>query len=394
MRNALVNCRIVSPGIDIPEGFLLFDDRTITAVGQGKFTGKADRLTDASGLIAAPGFIDIHSHGRSGADFCDALPETFPVIGRGKCADGVTGFLATGLTVSADDLRRMCRAAAEYRKNTVGGATLLGVHLEGPFFHPAYIGAQNPAHLKDPDTALVDELNAICPVRKVSFSPELPGAEAFTAALAARHIMPSGGHSGADAAVFERLRALGMKHLTHFCNVMSPLHHLRFGMVGAGLLDDDVYVEMICDGVHLCDEMIRLIAKVKGPDRMMLISDAMRAAAMPDGEYTLGGQAVTVTGGRAVLSGSNVVAGSTMRFFSGLQRLVRLTGMPLSDAVRTTAWNQAESLGIPRRGKLEEGFFADIVLLDDSLTPRATFCEGSLTFDGRQTAAAPHGTTA
>ena len=376
MKTLIKNCRIVSPGIDIPEGQIVIEDKRIVYAGVSLADVPSDcNIIDANGAIAVPGFIDIHSHGRSNFDFCDCTEEAFATIGRGKLEDGVTGFLATSLSVSYDDLRLLCQQAEQYKKNITDGATLLGVHLEGPFFNPPCAGAQNPAYLKNPEIGIIDELNAISSVLKVSYSPELPGALEFTKALTERGIMPSGGHTEADYDCFEQHRAAGMKHLTHFCNVMTPVHHLRFGMVGAGLMDDDVYVEMICDGVHLCDQMIALIAKLKGPERMMLITDAMRASAMPDGEYTLGGLPVIVKDGCARLT-TGPVAGSTLRYFNGLKRLVRVTGLPLSEAIRATSLNQAESLGIKDRGKLEKNYVADIVLLNQNLDVLTTICEG------------------
>ena len=376
MKTLIKNCRIVSPGIDIPEGQIVIEDKRIVYAGVSLADVPSDcKIIDANGAIAVPGFIDIHSHGRSNFDFCDCTEEAFATIGRGKLEDGVTGFLATSLSVSYDDLRLLCQQAEQYKKNITDGATLLGVHLEGPFFNPPCAGAQNPAYLKNPEIGIIDELNAISSVLKVSYSPELPGALEFTKALTERGIMPSGGHTEADYDCFEQHRAAGMKHLTHFCNVMTPVHHLRFGMVGAGLMDDDVYVEMICDGVHLCDQMIALIAKLKGPERMMLITDAMRASAMPDGEYTLGGLPVIVKDGCARLT-TGPVAGSTLRYFNGLKRLVRVTGLPLSEAIRATSLNQAESLGIKDRGKLEKNYVADIVLLNQNFDVLTTICEG------------------
>lgn len=376
MKTLIKNCRIVSPGVDIPEGQIVIEDKRIVYAGVSLADVPSDcNIIDANGAIAVPGFIDIHSHGRSDFDFCDCTEEAFATIGRGKLEDGVTGFLATSLSVSYDDLRLLCQQAEQYKNNITDGATLLGVHLEGPFFNPPCAGAQNPAYLKNPEIGIIDELNAISPVLKVSYSPELPGALEFTKALTERGIMPSGGHTEADYDCFEQHRAAGMKHLTHFCNVMTPVHHLRFGMVGAGLMDDDVYVEMICDGVHLCDQMIALIAKLKGPERMMLITDAMRASAMPDGEYTLGGLPVIVKDGCARLT-TGPVAGSTLRYFNGLKRLVRVTGLPLSEAIRATSLNQAESLGIKDRGKLEKNYIADIVLLNQNLDVLTTICEG------------------
>ena len=378
MRTLIQHCRIISPGIDIPEGFLLLLNDKIEEVGHGNVSGNFDQIISAENLIAAPGFIDIHSHGRSNYDFCDITPEAFATIGRDKLKDGVTGFLATSLTVSMDDLREFSRQAEYYKQNVTDGASLLGVHLEGPFINPPCAGAQNPAFLKNPDIAIVDELNEVSPVKKVSFSPELPGGLEFTKDLVERGIMPSGAHSNADYECFETHRAAGLKHLTHFCNVMTPVHHLQFGMVGGGLMDEDVYVEIICDGVHLCDRMIQLIAKMKGAERIMLITDAMRASAMPDGDYSLGGLPVLVKNGKAILKENGRVAGSTLRYFQGFQRFVRLTGMPLSEAIRVTSWNQAESLNIPLCGKLEKGYISDIAILDSGLNPAMTICNGKI----------------
>ena len=380
MKTLIRNCRIVSPGMDIPAGNILLENDRITAVGIAP-EKETDLVIDGQDLIAVPGFIDIHSHGRSNYDFCDGTREAFAAIGRGKLQDGVTGFLATGLSVSEDDLRNLCRQAEWYKKNVPDGASLLGIHLEGPFFNPSCAGAQNPAFLQHPRIGLVEELNAISPVKKVSFSPELPGGLEFTRQLCEHGIMPSGGHSEADYECFEAARQAGMKHLTHFCNVMTPVHHLRFGMVGGGLMADDVYVEMICDGVHLCDQMIRMIAKLKGPERMMLITDAMRASGMPDGNYSLGGLPVIVKDGCARLT-TGQVAGSTLRYHGGLKRLVCLTGLPLSEAIRTTSLNQAESLRLGKRGRIKKDFIADIVLLDRNLDVRMTLVNGIVRWNG------------
>lgn len=385
MKKTLVieNARIVSPGREIPRGAIRCIDGRIEEVGSALGSAVAGKESiDATGLTALPGFIDIHTHGRSGHDFCDATDAAFDVMGRDRLQDGVTGFLATTLTQPEDVLAEVCRRAEAYKARGEG-ATCLGVHLEGPFFPASCAGAQNPAYLADPDIGLVDRLHAISPVKKVSFAPELPGAEEFTRALVARGIVASGGHSKADHACFQRVRAAGLTHLTHFCNVMTPIHHYTdFGMVGGGLMADDVYVETICDGVHLLDPMIALIARVKGPGKMMLITDSMRAAGCPDGDYSIGGLPVKVVGGCARLANADgtlgAVAGSTLCYYKGLQRLVRVTGWPLHEAVRATSLNQCVSLGIPDRGRIEKGCVADIVLVDDDLVPQMTIVSGKV----------------
>ena len=388
----LEHAHVISPEVDQPEVSVRVRDGRVAAVGRGLAPEPGEETVDLHGQYLAPGFIDIHTHGRSGYDFCDLTDEAFDVMGRDRLADGVTGFLATGLTRPESDLAEMCRCAERYKAKGAG-ATCLGVHLEGPFFNAAMAGAQNPAYLKDPDIGFVERLHAISPVRKVSFAPELPGAEEFVRGLVRLGIVASGGHSAADYDTFERARAAGMTHLTHFCNAMMPIHHLRPTMVTGGLLADDVYVEMICDGVHLSDPMIRLIAKAKGrliakakgPDRMMLITDSMSAAGCPDGIYSLGGLRVRVADGCARLADvpydpkavvSNV-AGSVARFDACFRRYARVTGLPLAEAIKATGWNQCLSLGIPGRGKVEPGFVADLVVLDSDLRPAAAYVNGT-----------------
>ena len=390
MSLCIQNAHVVAPGhdlgiVDVRVGA----DGRIAAVGGAEAAPRpGDRVLDARGQTLIPGFVDIHFHGRGGFDFCDATDEAFDAIGRGKLADGVTSFLATGLTLPEEGLAAFCRATERYKTRVASGATVgadcLGVHLEGPFFAPAMAGAQNPAFLRAPDAALVKRLHAISSVRIVSLAPELPGAEECIRELADAGIVVSGGHSEANYAAFEKARAAGMRHLTHFCNAMLPAHHLRPTMVNGGLIADDVRTEIICDGVHLSDAMIRLVAKAKGPDGVLLITDAMRAAACPDGLYELGGLRVRVENGRATLADvpfdpkavvSNV-AGSVALFPDCFRRWVRLCGFPLHEAVKAAGWNQLRSLGVRDRGDIAPGQRADLLLLDSDYTPVTTLFGG------------------
>ena len=385
------NARVVTPGRDLGVTDVVLDGGRIAAVGDRTARRPAgpDETIDAGGLVALPGFIDIHSHGRGGADFCDLTDEAFEKIGRGKLADGVTGFLATGLTRPEEDLAELCRCVERYKKlSTLNSqlSTCFGVHLEGPFFNADMAGAQNPAYLKKPDAAMVKRLNLISKVVKVSLAPELEGAEDCIRELIAAGIVCSLGHSAADYDTFERARKAGATHLTHFCNAMMPVHHLRPSMVTGGLLADDVFAEIITDGVHLSDPMIRLIAKAKGPDRVMVITDAMCAAGEPDGIYSLGGLRVKVEKGKATLADvpydpkavvSNV-AGSVALYPQCFKRYVKTTGLPLEEAVKATSYNQCVSLGIPDRGEIAPGKIADLVLVDADLNPRFTIVNGEI----------------
>ena len=385
-RKIILNAHAVTPGKDLGVTSVLIVGKRIVGVGSMRPMADDD-VIDAAGLILMPGFVDIHSHGRSGCDFCDATDEAFSTIGRDKLKDGVTGFLATGLTRPEEDLAALCRCAERYKAKEEG-ATCLGVHLEGPFFNGAMAGAQNPDYLKLPDASFVERLNAISSVKKVSLAPELEGAEPCIRSVTGMGIVVSGGHSAADYATFERARQAGMTHLTHFCNAMMPIHHLRPTMVTGGMLADDVFVEIITDGVHLSDPMIRLIAKVKGADRVMIITDAMCAAGCPDGMYTLGGLRVRVADGCARLADvpydpksvvSNV-AGSVALFCDCFRRFVRVTGWPLEEAVKAAGYNQCRSLGILDRGEIAVGQVADLVLTDNDFVPRRTIVDGEVRF--------------
>ena len=379
---------VVSPGRDLGVANVRINGGRVVAVGASVRPDAGDEKVAADGMTLMPGFVDIHSHGRSGCDFCDATDEAFATIGRDKLKDGVTGFLATGLTRPEEELAEMCRCAERY-KTKREGATCLGVHLEGPFFNPEMAGAQNPTYLMKPDASLVRRLNGISPVLKVSLAPELEGAEECIRELSAMGIVTSGGHSAADYDTFERARKVGMTHLTHFCNAMIPVHHLRPSMVTGGLLADDVFAEIITDGVHLSDPMIRLICKTKGPDRVMVITDAMCAAGCPDGLYTLGGLRVNVANGKATLADvpydpkavvSNV-AGSVALFCDCFRRFVRVTGWPLHEAVKAAGFNQLRSLGVRDRGEIAPGQVADLVLTDSTLQPWKTIVSGAIAWE-------------
>lgn len=384
---AIVGAHVVTPGRDLGVANVRVADGMIAAVGAEAAPRAGDEVFDACGLTLVPGFVDIHSHGRGGFDFCDATDEAFAAIGHGKLSDGVTGFLATGLTLPEENLAEMCRCAARYIARGEG-ATCLGVHLEGPFFNGEMAGAQNRAFLRQPDAAMVMRLDALCRVRKVSLAPELDGAIECIRELRAAGIVSSGGHSSADYDTFERARAAGMTHLTHFCNAMVPIHHLRPSMVTGGMLADDVFAEIITDGVHLSDPMIRLVARAKGPDRVMVITDAIAAAGCPDGLYALGGLRVRVADGCARLADvpydpnavvSNV-AGSVALYDACFRRFVRVTGWPLEEAVKAAGYNQLRSLGIADRGEIAPGQVADIALLDGDLVPRAAIVGGEVRF--------------
>ena len=378
MSTLLKNCYLVTPGFEHEDMAVLIEDGKIARIfAPGDKLPAADEIKDCNNAILMPGFVDVHCHGRSGFDFCDASVEAVSTIAKNKLAEGVTTLLPTTLTVSEEQLAGAMKSAAEYTssKEYANGCKLQGVHLEGPFINSKLIGAQNPAFVRLPDIDEVKRLNAIFPVKKVSYAPEVEGGAVFASELLANGITPSAVHTAATHAEFLDAYRHGMRNLSHFCNQMTALHHRDIGMVGAGLLHDDVYIELICDKLHICPDMIELVFSLKDVKHIQLISDAMRASGMPDGEYDLGGMQTFVKAGAARLA-NGALAGSTLQICDALKNVCEVTGIALCELVRTTSDNQAKALDLGKIGRIEPGYAADLVLLDDDFKVLSTYVDG------------------
>ena len=378
----LTNCHLISPDQDFAGSSILIDKGVIRKIfAQGDVLPSADQVIDVKGAMTMPGFIDVHCHGKSGVDFCDAQDSAIETIGIDKLKEGVTSYLPTTLTLPEELLVQALKTAASYTARGVKGCKLPGVHLEGPFINPKCLGAQNPEYVREPDIEMVRRLAKIYPVKKVSYAVEMPHGAEFAAELAAEGIQGSCAHSGAKYSEFMAAYKHGLHALTHFCNQMTPLHHRDIGLVGAGLLHQDVYVEMICDKLHLCPDMIKLVFSNKDLNHILLITDAMRAAGMPDGESSLGGLPVIVKDGAARLASNGALAGSTLQICDALRNVYEITGLPLEQLVRTTSLNQANSLGLEKVGRLVPGYCADIVVLDERFKVKKTFVDGELRYE-------------
>ena len=363
MFTLIKNAHIVSPDMEIACGSLLIGNDKIVAVSASEISAPAGaKVIDAGGKMAVPGFIDVHCHGRNNFDFCDGDAAGVQLIAENKLAEGVTTLLPTTLTVSEEQLTAALSAIAKCDQSR--SCRMPGVHLEGPYINPKCAGAQNPAFVRLPDAAEVDRLNAVYPVKKITYAVEMAGGIKFTSAMLNRDITPSCTHSGAKYNDFALAHQAGLRNLSHFCNQMTPLHHRDIGLVGAGLLHLDVFAELICDKLHIDPAMIKLVFQTKGADHVILITDAMRAAGMPDGEYDLGGLPVLVADGAARLKEGGALAGSTLQLATAFKNVVEVTGLPLKEAVKASSLSAAMSLKLFDRGRLEPGFLADIVLLD------------------------------
>ena len=379
MYTLIENAHIVSPALDIACGSLLIKDGIIVQVSAGAHAAPAgSKRIDACGKLTVPGFIDLHCHGRNNFDFCDGDASGVQTIAENKLSEGVTTLLPTTLTVSHEQLAASLAAIAKCDQSR--SCRLPGVHLEGPFINPKCAGAQNPAFVRLPDAAEVDKLNEIFPVKKITFAIEVENGIAFTSQMLERNITPSCTHSGAKYADFAAAHQAGLRNLSHFCNQMTPLHHRDIGLVGAGLLHLDVFAELICDKLHIDPAMIKLVCQTKGFDHVILITDAMRAAGMPDGEYDLGGLPVKVFDGAARLKEGGALAGSTLQLATAFKNVAEVTGAPLSEVVKSTSLSAAASLKLNDRGRLEPGYLADIVLLEDDFTVSATLVDGEVRY--------------
>lgn len=382
MRTLIINANVISPDFELNEAAVLIENRNIAGIyAKGETLPGADKIIDAKGNMLMPGFIDVHCHGNSGYDFTDADQQGMNTMATAKLKEGVTSWLPTTLTLPEEELAAALKTAAGYVESGIKGCRVPGIHLEGPYINVSQIGAQNPAYVRLPDIEEVKRLNAIFKVLKVSYAVEVEGGAEFARDLRVMGITPSCVHSEATHADFQAGMNCGLRNISHFCNQVSKLHHREIGLVGAGLLHDDVFIEFICDKLHICPDMIKLVFKLKSSDRILLITDSMRAAGMPDGDYDLGGMDVVVAGGCARLKANGALAGSTLAICDALKNVTEITCMPLTELVKATSFNQAQALGLEKLGKIEPGFLADIVILGHDFIPVKVLVDGEVRFE-------------
>lgn len=374
MKTLIRDARLVSPGWERDGSLLMENGRVISLHAAGE-TVEADEIFDGGGKILMPGFIDIHAHGADGADVSDGTAESVRHIAKMKLREGVTTWLPTTLTLPAERLRDILTACAVVMEEG-GLCRMPGIHLEGPFINAGMAGAQNPQYVRLPDERELRDLHAIAPLRVLSLAPELPGAFDLIRVARSLGITCSAAHTAATCQQVMEAKACGLSHLTHFGNAMTPLHHREIGVVGAGFLDDDLMLELICDGVHLSGEMLSLVFRRVRTDRLMLITDSVAASWRADGPFQLGGLDAEIRD-KVVRLKNGALAGSTLKFNDGIARVRELTGLSLAEIVGTTSWNQARSLGLEGLGKLEPGYHADLVMLERDLSIHGVWVAGS-----------------
>lgn len=374
MLTTIVNANIYTGEKVIDSGYIRFSEEIQEVGSMDNYQAVADeQVMDAAGKVVVPGFIDIHSHGGYGSDSMDADPEATNEMIYKMLEEGITSYFPTTMTQSDENIEKAL-AALKIAKES--NPMIQGFHLEGPFVSPEYKGAQPEQFMRAADAATMKKWNDISGgnIRLVTYAPELGDVSEFEQYCEDNNIVLSAGHT---AATYEQLMVSGATHVTHLFNGQLGLHHREIGVAGYGLLEDDVYTEMIVDGIHITPSMVKLAYKAKDHDHIALITDSMRAKGLPDGESELGGQKVIVKDKQARLE-SGSLAGSVLNYNDGFKNMIKFTGCGIEDAVKMSSVNQAREFNLDKKGGLKEGNDADILVLDDELTVEKTILGGNV----------------
>jgi N-acetylglucosamine-6-phosphate deacetylase len=371
------------------DGSRLLDNALLT-VREGRITYAGPRkagvvmhgqVIAADGLYIGPGFLDLHVHGGAGEGFLRAGEDACRRICAAHSRNGTTGLLAT---VGTAPMESMQDAVSRLGKIIAAGAcgSILGINLEGPYLNPARCGAQPAEHIRTPDrrecAALADLAGGA--LRIMTVAPEMPGALDCIGLLLERGVIPAVGHSDAGLGESEGAFAAGVRYVTHLFNAMGGLHHRRPGLAVAALMADGVAAELLVDGTHVHPLQVKLAYRVKGADGIILVTDCMEALDSGRGEFTTGGRRVSITGGVPTLD-NGVLCGTVLSMSAAVRNFIRFTGAPLAEGIRMASANPARVLGLEtRKGSLDPGKDADVVIFDDDLDVKATIIGGKVVY--------------
>ena len=392
MRKILKNGTVITPIRTEKDSSVIIEDGKIIAIlPDSKLqTYENDQIIDVGGRYISPGFIDIHSHGGGGHDFMDGTVEAIVGAATSHVAYGTTTILPTTVTSTWDELDAMLEQFAKAQDEMVGGPNIAGVHLEGPYFSLEQKGAQDPRYIKDPDPREYERVAEYSHlVKRWTIAPELPGALEMGRFLSERGILCSIGHSNAIYEEVVKAVESGYSLVTHLFSGMSMVRRINAyryaGVVESALLLDDLTVELIADGVHLPKSLLQLTYKVKGPDKICLVTDSMRGAGMPEGDSILGsltdGQSVIIEDGVAKLPDRSAFAGSVCTADRLIRTMVYTADVPLVDAVRMATLTPAKVLQLDQqKGKLAPGMDADIAVFDSEIEMYLVMVGGQVCF--------------
>lgn len=384
MKTIITNGRIITPN-GIVDGWLLYEDGKILEIGTGECPA-ADETIDAEGRYVSPGFIDIHTHGAGGADYMDGTLEAYLTAARMSAVHGATLVFPTTLTSSNQVLFDTFDLYEKAVEANTEGAAFGGLHLEGPYFNPKQAGAQDPRYLRNPQPEdYLEILSRSKNIARWSFSPELEGAPEFAAELSKHGIIASAGHTDASFEQCDAAYRNGSSLITHFYSCISSITrnqgYRTAGVMEYGYYQDGMAVEIIADGHHVPSSLLHLIVKVKGIDKVVLVTDSMRGAGMPEGPSILGGladgQECVIEGGVARLMDRSGFAGSVCTTDRLVRTMTTIGGCTLEQAVQMVSLNPASVMGIAdRKGSLQAGKDADIVVFGDNVSVYATIVAG------------------
>ncbi|MFD5019455.1 N-acetylglucosamine-6-phosphate deacetylase [Paenibacillus sp. NPDC058367] len=369
---ALQNRIVPAANVWISEGKIIKIDTEDLSIPEGQY----ERI-DGGGHLLVPGMIDVHIHGANGFDMMDGTEKSIQEVSSACASSGCTSFLATSVSSTLEDLLEMIRSVKRVIGHEVG-AKIAGIHLEGPYLNPKRKGMQNEKYLRHPN---LEEMNLIFEeagslIKMVTIAPELPGGMELISFLKEKGVVIAIAHSDATYEEAKQAFASGASHVTHCFNGMRPIHHRDPGVIVAAFEEKHVSLQAIVDNVHLHPAIIRLMHTLKGPEGMVLITDALQAMGLGDGDYMFGGHHVTVSEGVARLK-DGTLASSTVTMNEALRYTVE-TGIPLIDAVKMASTTPANILGLQQKGTITSGFDADMVLLDDEFKVCWTMVDGQI----------------
>ena len=389
-KTKIINGRVITPYRVLDKGTVLIANGKIETVSHKDIEVGEARVIDARGKYVSPGFIDIHVHGGGGHDFMDNSLQAFLEVAKAHARYGTTALTPTSLTAEKEDLIRTLELYEQANRQNVDGAQFIGMHLEGPYFAMNQRGAQDPRYIRNPDPA---EYRTLVPryksITRWSAAPELEGALAFGDYMRMHGVLPAIAHT--DALYDDVLEAFdrGYTHVTHLYSCMNGVvrrNAFRYaGLIESAYLMEEMTVEIIADGIHLPPPLLKLVYKIKGPDKVALITDAMRAAGMPPGESTLGsltnGLKVIVEDGVAKLPDRSSFAGSVATADRLVRNMITLADVPVHDAVRMMTSTPARIAGVgSKKGSLMPGMDADVVIFDESIAVEMTIVGGKVVF--------------
>ncbi|HTO99866.1 MAG TPA: N-acetylglucosamine-6-phosphate deacetylase [Anaerolineales bacterium] len=381
MRTIISGGTILTPERTLMGHTLVIDGERIFDLSEQPVPSRpGDLLIRIPGWTIVPGFIDVHVHGAQGADAMDAAPEALLGMGKYLAQHGVTGFCPTTMA-APDDAIGVVIEAFEALGAYPGSARALGLHLEGPYLNPQYRGAQPAQYLRAANVQEYGPWIRSGSVRLMTVAPEVEGVSDLIRAGVALGVEFAAGHSAASYEQTLAAADLGLRQSTHTFNGMPRLHHREPGLVGAILRDERIRAQIIADGIHVHPAMIRLLIQVKGTDRTVLITDATRAAGMPDGEYLLGSEVIHVNGGVSRTEDASL-AGSTLSMDQALRNVMEHAELSLRDALPMATQTPAAALGLAhRKGSIRAGYDADLVILDGANCVQLTMVEGQVVYD-------------